>query len=185
MGGERRLGYVWIDREPGQLTCSSASDRQPAESAGTASFRSRSIRTRRAHGEDGGRCRNPARRARERVARSRRSGDEPCAPPPGRDYTKYLKRDGLKGARIGIPRAFYYDRLTPPTETNPRGGLNDAQKALMADAIAAATREGAILVDPADLPSVVDPNADKNVLLFDTVRASTTARAKMRTARRC
>ena len=38
----------------------------------------------------------------------------------------------------------------------------------MADAIAAATREGAILVDPADLPSVVDPNADKNVLLFDT-----------------
>ena len=91
-----------------------------------------------------------------------------CAPPPGRDYTKYLKRDGMKGARIGIPRAFYYDRLTPPTETNPRGGLNDAQKALMADAIAAATREGAILVDPADLPSVVDPNADKNVLLFDT-----------------
>ena len=46
-----------------------------------------------------------------------------CTPPPGRDYTKFLKADGLKGARIGIPRAFYYDRLvlpgdesTPPAE---------------------------------------------------------------------
>ncbi len=91
-----------------------------------------------------------------------------CTPPPGRDYTRFLKRDGLKGARIGIPRAFYYERLTPPTQTNARGGLNDAQKALMAEAIAVAKREGAIVVDPTDLPSVVDANADKNVLLFDT-----------------
>ena len=29
-----------------------------------------------------------------------------CTPPPGRDYTRFLKADGLKGARIGIPRAF-------------------------------------------------------------------------------
>src|SRR6266478_6608617 len=36
-----------------------------------------------------------------------------CQPPPGRDYTKFLNSDGLKGARIGIPRAFYYDRITP------------------------------------------------------------------------
>jgi amidase len=35
-----------------------------------------------------------------------------CTPPPGRDYTKFLKADGLRGARIGIPRAFYYDRIT-------------------------------------------------------------------------
>ena len=28
-----------------------------------------------------------------------------CTPAPGRDYTKFLKADGLKGARIGIPRA--------------------------------------------------------------------------------
>src|SRR2546422_4444819 len=59
-----------------------------------------------------------------------------CMPPPGRDYTKFLKRDGLKGARIGIPRAFYYDRITPPGEKEPRGGLNDAQKKVMDDAIA-------------------------------------------------
>src|SRR5439155_12767246 len=37
-----------------------------------------------------------------------------CTPPPGRDYTKFLNRNGLKGARIGIPRAFFYDRVTPP-----------------------------------------------------------------------
>src|SRR5436190_7085981 len=28
-----------------------------------------------------------------------------CMPPPGRDYTKFLRTDGLKGARIGVPRA--------------------------------------------------------------------------------
>lgn len=32
-----------------------------------------------------------------------------CQPPPRRDYTAYLKADALKGARIGIPRAFYVD----------------------------------------------------------------------------
>src|SRR5262249_52369995 len=34
-----------------------------------------------------------------------------CTPAAGRDYTKFLKKDGLKGARIGIPRAFFYDAL--------------------------------------------------------------------------
>ena len=32
-----------------------------------------------------------------------------CTPPPGRDYTRFLNAEGLKGARIGIPRAFFYD----------------------------------------------------------------------------
>src|SRR6195256_1649526 len=57
-----------------------------------------------------------------------------CTPPAGRDYTKFLNRDGLRGARIGIPRAFYYDRATPPGETNGRGGLNDDQKKAMEEA---------------------------------------------------
>ena len=47
-----------------------------------------------------------------------------CTPPPGRDYTKFLSADGLKGARIGIPRAFYYDPITLPGSDRPRGGLN-------------------------------------------------------------
>src|SRR6185295_3983457 len=54
-----------------------------------------------------------------------------CTPPPGRDYTRFLNRDGLRGARIGIPRAFFYDRITPPGETDPRGGLADDQKQAM------------------------------------------------------
>src|SRR6516162_9130597 len=37
-----------------------------------------------------------------------------CMPPAGRDYTRGLNRDGLKGARIGIPRAFFYDRIEQP-----------------------------------------------------------------------
>ena len=66
-----------------------------------------------------------------------------CTPPPGRDYTKFLNADGLKGARIGIPRAFYYDRATLPgdEDSHPssgagRGGLNPDQAKAMADAIA-------------------------------------------------
>src|SRR5687767_7035657 len=43
-----------------------------------------------------------------------------CPPPPGRDYTKFLDKGALKGARIGIPRAFYYDKITAPGTTEPR-----------------------------------------------------------------
>ena len=83
-----------------------------------------------------------------------------------RDYTPHLKRDGLKGARIGIPRAFYYDKVTPPGETAARGGLNEAQAAAMADAIEILKREGAIIVDPVVIPSVVDPDEGSNYLRF-------------------
>jgi amidase len=40
-----------------------------------------------------------------------------CTPPPGRDYTTFLRADALKGARIGIPRAFYYDKVTAAGST--------------------------------------------------------------------
>jgi amidase len=63
-----------------------------------------------------------------------------CTPPPQRDYTKFLRRDGLKGARLGIPRAFYYDAAITPGERGSNGGLNDAQKRVMSDAVAADAR---------------------------------------------
>ena len=91
-----------------------------------------------------------------------------CAPPPNRDYTPHLKREALRGARIGIPRAFFYDRVTPPGQSAPRGGLNDDQTRAMADAIEALKREGAIVVDPANLPSVVATDAAENILLWET-----------------
>ena len=91
-----------------------------------------------------------------------------CTPPPGRDYTPFLRAGGLKGARIGIPRAFYYDRITltgdrpgtpdgigpTTTITAGRGGLNAEQAKVMADAIAVLKRQGAVVVDPADVPSL-------------------------------
>lgn len=91
-----------------------------------------------------------------------------CTPPPNRDYTQYLQRDGLKGARIGIPRSFYYDKFTAPAvgekPETPRGGLNADQAKAMAEAIAVLQAQGAVLVDPADIPSVVDKDP-KNSLL--------------------
>ena len=35
-----------------------------------------------------------------------------CMPPPANDYTRYLRRAGLQGARIGIPRANFYRTTT-------------------------------------------------------------------------
>jgi amidase len=90
-----------------------------------------------------------------------------CPPPAGRDYTKFLNPKGLAGARIGIPRAFFYERTSAGAST-PRGGLTDAQKALMDDAIAALKAQGAVIVDPADIPSVVDSNASDNFLNWNT-----------------
>ena len=89
-----------------------------------------------------------------------------CAPPANRDYTPFLKRDGLKGARIGIPRASFYDEVTAPGAKNPTGGLKPAQAAVMADAIEILKKEGAIIVDPANIPSIVDPDAKNNYLTW-------------------
>jgi amidase len=91
-----------------------------------------------------------------------------CTPPANRDYRPFLKRDGLKGARIGIPRAFYYEPFAIPGTTTRRGGLNAAQSAVMAEAIAALKQEGAVIVDPANIPSVVTADTSRNILLWNT-----------------
>ena len=87
-----------------------------------------------------------------------------CTPPPGRDYTKFLKADALKGARIGIPRAFYYKAAPIIGRPGTRGGLNDEQRKVMEDAIAVLKSLGAVVVDPAEIPSFVDPEAKQNFL---------------------
>ena len=86
-----------------------------------------------------------------------------CQAPPNRDYTPFLKGGALKGARIGIPRANYYDRITLPGDKEPRGGLNDAQAKAMAEAIEILTKQGATVID-ADIPSVVDKDPERNFL---------------------
>jgi amidase len=101
-----------------------------------------------------------------------------CAPPPGRDYTKFLNPAGLKGARIGIPRAFFYDRVTPPGASQPRGGLNPAQAKMMAEVIDVLRQQGAVIVDPADIPSVLATDASKNFLLWSTCGGLDNAKGK-------
>jgi amidase len=88
-----------------------------------------------------------------------------CPAPPNRDYTAHLKADALKGARIGVPKAFFYDPVTPPGEKEPRGGLNPAQRKAMDDAIAALKQGGAEIVE-ADIPSIVDRDPKNNFLLW-------------------
>jgi amidase len=118
-----------------------------------------------------------------------------CTPPPGRDYTRFLNADGLKGARIGIPRAFYYDKITPPgPQPEGRGGrgggggrggpggggggLNPEQASVMTEAIAILKQQGAIIVDPADIPSILTKDPDKNLLSWGQCGGNTGAKGK-------
>jgi len=55
------------------------------------------------------------------------------------DYTAFLDPHGLKGARLGVARKYF--------------GFNDAVDRLMNDALAEMQKQGAVIVDPADLPS--------------------------------
>ncbi len=55
------------------------------------------------------------------------------------DFTKFLDPKGLKGARIGIARKFF--------------GFHERVDNVMHDAILAIKKLGAVVVDPADLPS--------------------------------
>ena len=105
-----------------------------------------------------------------------------CPPPAGRDYTAFLDVNKLKGARIGIPRAFFYESLTPAAGAPGggtggagaggvargfRGGLNPAQKAAMDSVIAVLKAQGAIIVDPANIPSVLDTTPGMNFLQWN------------------
>jgi amidase len=89
-----------------------------------------------------------------------------CEPLPGGDYTPHLRADGLVGARIGIPRAFYIEPVTL-SDGRTVGGLDEAAAALMAEAVSALAAAGAEIVDPADLPSLVDPDPERNFAAWD------------------
>ena len=106
-----------------------------------------------------------------------------CTPPPGRDYTKFLRPGGLKGARIGIPRAYFYERAKLPQrfgspEPGPGGGrggggrggngdpLTPEQARAMTEAIDILKQQGAIIVDPVEIPSLATQDPDKNFALW-------------------
>src|SRR5262249_18468802 len=99
-----------------------------------------------------------------------------CTPPPNRDYTPFLNADGLKGKRIGIHRAFYYEAIRLPGENKPRGGINAESMKVMNDAIAVRKQQGATAVDPADVPSYVDKDPNMNFPLFNFCQGAEDAR---------
>ncbi|MCU0623368.1 MAG: amidase family protein [Gemmatimonadaceae bacterium] len=90
-----------------------------------------------------------------------------CPPPAGRDYTAFLDTMRLRGARIGIPRAYFYDSAPPAPGVRFRGGLPPAQRAGMDSVIAILKARGAVIVDPADIPSVVDTATGRNFLAWN------------------
>jgi amidase len=58
-----------------------------------------------------------------------------------RDYTKFLDKHALRGARIAVPRVPYWN------------GFTAAQQQIMDDAIDAMRREGAFVADPYEIPN--------------------------------
>jgi amidase len=73
------------------------------------------------------------------------------------DYTRFLDPHGLKGARIGIPRKVYL-------------GTSKETDAVARMAIQAMTNAGAIIVDPADIPTAEKMKQDQSeleVLLYE------------------
>jgi amidase len=67
------------------------------------------------------------------------------------DYTQYCDPNGLKGARIGVARKYF--------------GFNDAVDALMEDSLDVLKRQGATLVDPADIETLGKFD-DSELLIF-------------------
>jgi amidase len=92
-----------------------------------------------------------------------------CTSPPGLDYTIFLNRNGLKGARIGISRGFF-DR--------PNDGFNDDQRRVMDEAIAVLRQQGAVVVDPAEIPSIVDSDPRNNLLRWGICAGATDDRGR-------
>ncbi|RED59223.1 amidase family protein [Cohnella lupini] len=58
-----------------------------------------------------------------------------------KDYASFLDKDGLKGARIGIPRDYYQEELT------------EEQLSIFNRAVEIMKEQGATIVDPANIPT--------------------------------
>jgi amidase len=70
------------------------------------------------------------------------------------DYTRFLDKDGLKGMRLGVARKYF--------------GFNDQVDKLMSERLEDLKRLGAILVDPADIPTSGKFDASElEVLLYE------------------
>jgi amidase len=73
------------------------------------------------------------------------------------DYTQFLDPNGLRGARIGVARKYF--------------GFSDSVDSLMNDVIDEMKRQGAVLVDPADLDSFGKFDDSELVVLLYELKA--------------
>jgi amidase len=70
------------------------------------------------------------------------------------DYTKFLDKDGLRGARLGVARKSF--------------GFNDRVDKLMNELIGELKRLGAVIIDPADIPTAGKfDDSELEVLLYE------------------
>jgi len=71
------------------------------------------------------------------------------------DYTKFLKRNALRGARIAVPRNPYWGGFFNFTTNTPS---NPDQYQIMIDAIEVLRSKGAFVADPYEIPNQADIN---------------------------
>jgi amidase len=70
------------------------------------------------------------------------------------NYTNFLDKDGLRGARLGIARKYF--------------GFNDRVDKLMNDMIGEMKKLGAVIIDPADIPTAGKfDDSELEVLLYE------------------
>jgi amidase len=80
---------------------------------------------------------------------------KPLSGKPGVDYTSFLDAKGLKGARIGVPRKKLF-------------GQSAASDSVVEAALEVMRREGAVIVDPADIATLGETDESEfEVLLYE------------------
>jgi amidase len=87
-----------------------------------------------------------------------------CTAPPGHDYTRFMQAGALRGARIGVPRAWFVDEITLPGDEKPSGGIPADQKMMMDEVVTLLRAQGAVVIDAADPPSVLARDAADNAM---------------------
>jgi amidase len=77
------------------------------------------------------------------------------------DYSEFLKADGLRGARIGVVRKYF--------------GFSDTVDALMETALDVLKKQGAVLVDPADIETIGKTGDNELLVLLYELKADMNA----------
>ena len=77
------------------------------------------------------------------------------------DYAQFLQADGLRGARIGVVRKYF--------------GFSDTVDALMETALDAMKKQGAVLVDPADIETIGKTGDNETIVLLYELKADMNA----------